>query len=90
MESVEMAIARASGEKGKEPLPFFVIDRIVRARTFLALYERGLMGPLESGCSSLGIECGEDCSNLKVCVIVLGCLKCSFPFLQYDDQGFNQ
>lgn len=32
------------------------------------------------GCSSRGIECGGDCSNLKVCIIVSGCLKCSFRF----------
>lgn len=56
MESVEMAIARASGEKGKESLPFFVIDRIVRARTFLALYERGLMGLLESDVRVYGLN----------------------------------
>lgn len=69
----------------------FLRDRSDRSSAnIFSIVRAWINGSVEIGCSSLRIECGEDCSNLKVCVIVLGRLKCSFPFLQYDDQGFNQ
>lgn len=75
MESVKMAIARASGEEGASS---FLRDRSDRSSANIFNIVRARIN--ESGCSSRGIECGGDCSNLKVCVIVSGCLKCSFRF----------
>ena len=59
----------------------FLRDRSDRSSAnIFSIVRAWINGSVGIGCSSLGIECGEDCSNLKVCVIVLGCLKCSFCF----------
>lgn len=78
MESVKMAIASASGEEGASS---FLRDRSDRSSANIFNIVRARINEsVGIGCSSQGIECGGDCSNLKVCVIVSGCLKCSFRF----------
>lgn len=56
MESVKMAIASASGEEGASS---FLRDRSDRSRTFLTLYERGLMNLLELGVRVEGLNVEE-------------------------------
>lgn len=79
MESVKMAIARASREKGASS---FLRDRSDRSSAnIFSIVQAWINGSVGIGCSRiLGIECGGDCSNLKVCVIVSSCLRCSFRF----------
>lgn len=79
MESVKMAIARASREKGASS---FLRDRSDRSSAnIFSIVRAWINGSVGIGCSRiLGIECGGDCSNLKVCVIVSSCLRCSFRF----------
>lgn len=55
-----MAIAGTSRERSV----FVVVDQIVR--TFFSIVRASINGSVGIGRSSLRIECGGDCSNLKV------------------------